>query len=92
MITVRFPSGFSVQYNDATTVDPLPNGGHDIIRREPRKWFARVPADCIVEGVNPCRTYNASGPNSQLTAEVQVLQRRVASLTRAINKIAKGGK
>lgn len=60
MITVRFETGFSVQYNSATyckwrdtrvdlyTADPAKEG----------KWVATVPNTCIVEVSTPCRLYN----------------------------------
>jgi hypothetical protein len=91
MITVRFPSGFSVQYNDAGFVCGPDERG--IVRlydsSDKKRFFARIPSDALVEFIRPCRTYNASGPSGELTAEVALLQKKVASLTRSINKLAK---
>lgn len=87
MITVRFPTGLSVQYNEANMVTPLGDGYHDIVRKEPYRWYARVAGDCLIEGVHPRRTYNAMSPlpNSELDA----IRREIASLKRAINKKGK---
>ena len=91
MITVRFPSGFSVQYNDATTVELLPDGRCDIVREEPRRWYARVPAGCLIEGQTPCRTYNAAREESEaaLKSQVEQLRKEVRSLGRKVGKVAK---
>ena len=91
MITVRFPSGFSVQYNEATTVEPLPSGGHDIIRKEPRRWYARVGPDCIIEGYPPCRTYNAMREESEsiLKQQLELLRKEVRALGRKVGKVGK---
>lgn len=91
MITVRFPSGFSVRYNNATTVETLPDGSHDIVSKEPRRWYARVPAGCLVEGINPCRTYNAAREESELALKSQIeqLRKEVRSLGRKVGKVSK---
>ena len=91
VITVRFPSGFSVQYNNATTVETLPDGSYDIVSKEPRRWYARVPAGCLVEGINPCRTCNAAREESELALKSQIeqLRKEVRSLGRKVGKVSK---
>lgn len=59
MITVRFPSGFSVQYNSAHRLEYIGNNG--VARLfSGDKWVADVPREAIVESISPCRTYNAN--------------------------------
>ncbi|HUD73462.1 MAG TPA: hypothetical protein VMQ76_00205 [Terracidiphilus sp.] len=91
MITVRFPSGFSVQYNDATTVAPLPDGSYDVVSEGPRRWYARVPAECLVEGTTHCRTYNAAREESESTLKSQIeqLRKEIRSLGRKVGKASK---
>lgn len=72
MITVRFPSGFSVQYNSATYLHYLGTGADQIGRLSARKdgpWIADVPisSGAIIEVTEPCRTYNANRP--EITAK-----------------------
>lgn len=92
MITVRFPSGFSVQYNEATTAEPLSNGsGYDVMRASPRRWFARVPKDCLIEGISPCRTYNASREESEsdLKHQIEQLRKEIRAMGRKVGKAGK---
>ena len=73
MITVRFPTGFSVQYNSANFVKRCVNGYSDLYDKEGGTWVAQVPtAACIVEVVPPCRTYIAAQPKE--TALKQVIR------------------
>lgn len=87
MITVRFPSGFSVQYNEATMAESVGNGFHDIVSTNPRNWFARVSGDCIIEGRMPCRTYFAATPNDALVADKKDLEHKVELLKRQIARL-----
>jgi hypothetical protein len=71
MITVRFASGFSVQYNSAnyvyTTAHPAGGGYHDLyVDSEKSNWIARVPIDALVEVTRPCRTYDAKHAPDEL--------------------------
>ncbi len=88
MITVRFPSGFSVQYNEANQAKLAGDGFHDIVRKEPFRWYARVGPDCLIEGWSPCRTYNAanSSAESELKQQIEALRKEVRSLGRKIVK------
>lgn len=69
MMTVRFPSGFSVQYNTANYVSRVGNGYTDLYTEKGGSWVAQVPtAGCIVESVPPCRTYVAASEPAQIAA------------------------
>ena len=58
MITVRSPSGFSIQFNDATHV--VRNSGHsDLLTQRDGAWIAQVPNDWVIEVRRPCRVYRA---------------------------------
>jgi hypothetical protein len=89
MITVRFPDGFSIQYNDLTWVKWGGNCAH-LYKDSTEKggWKVTVPRECVIEFISPCRTYNASRPSEDLTAEVAMLRKKIASLTRKIGKVS----
>jgi hypothetical protein len=92
VITVRFPSGFSVQYNEANQVTSSGKGFHDVVRKEPFRWYARVGPDCLIEGQSPCRTYNAanSSAESELKQKIDALCKEVRLLGRKIAKQKEG--
>lgn len=69
MITVRFPSGFCVQYNDAHYVVWGTPRTTLLDRKDGRK-IAFVPHDCLLEFEQPCRTYNASLAPADLLQEM----------------------
>lgn len=86
MITVRFATGFSVQYNDATFVDNGENC-HRLLTEKGGRIIARVPHDCIVEFVSPCRTYTPIATDSdQVKATIDQLAKDVRSLKREVAK------
>lgn len=86
MITVRFPTGFSIQYNDIDHADFRTNGVYLGKKSAPNTYSVWAPLDCVIEHISPCRTYNAAGPTLELEQEVRLLQKKVESLQRAINK------
>jgi hypothetical protein len=57
MITVRFPTGFSVQYNDLDGADFRPTGIYLGKKSDPDNYSVWAPIDCIIEHIAPCRTY-----------------------------------
>lgn len=91
MITVRFASGFSVQYNDANWVTYTANVArlHD---RKDGNWIADVSLDggVVIEARRPCSTYNASTTTDEklLTLVMDRLRElpryRVVELKRAL--------
>ena len=89
MITVRFPSGFSVQYNDLDNADFRSNGTYLGNKNNPNSYSVWVPTGCIIEHVRPCRTYDASTENTETRQQIDSLRREVRSLTRKIGKLAK---
>ncbi len=88
MITVRFPTGFSVQYNNANYATRSHDGGYtDIYTKKDGAWVAQVPtSSCLIEVVSPCRTYDASNGSGDVSAEVRELRRTIESLKRKIKK------
>lgn len=88
MITVRFPSGFSIQYNSATTVKPW----GDMLQLikgsgETGTLIAMVPKECVIEWHAPCRTYNPISTDSDdVKSQLESLAKSVRSLTRKVNK------
>jgi hypothetical protein len=82
MMTVRFPNGQAIQYNNACFLSH--ENGFSIIYADynKEKFIAQIPIDCIVEFVNPCRVYNpiSNVPNEsfdELKKEVQALKRKL---------------
>lgn len=60
MLTVRFPSGVSIQYNDANHVIRQDGGYSDLYTHKDGQWVAQVPTHgCVVERVRACRVYDA---------------------------------
>lgn len=88
MITVRFPSGFSIQYNTGNFVSRT-SSYTDIYEKERGRWIAQVPTDgCVVEVMSPCRLYNPVATDSdKVRASVELMRREVRSLTRKVAKI-----
>jgi hypothetical protein len=87
MITVRFPSGFSIQYNTGRFAD-RGSSFTDIYTKKDGVLIAQVPNDCcVVEWVTPCRMYNPIATDSdRVQAEVAMLSKEIRSLKRALAK------
>lgn len=63
MITVRFPNGFSLQYNDLTYLRWNPDTSACLYESkakydEGKGWKVYVPGDCVIEFERPCNAYN----------------------------------
>jgi hypothetical protein len=94
MITVRFPSGFSVQYN-SMYVMKWDNQGMGMTlyesaekRDSGKGWSVYVPPDCIVELAQPCRTYQAA---SSLDADrLAAMEKELRGLRRSMKELIKG--
>lgn len=73
MLTVRFPSGVSIQYNSANYAIRQNNGYTDLYTKKDGEWVAQVPtAGCIVESIPACRVYR--GDIDPATLGEQVLE------------------
>ena len=84
MITVRFPSGLSVQYNDAhfTLRDTNPD---TVILKTSRggACCAIIVGTCIIEHMPPDRIYNPlQEVEDDLAKEVKLLRRQVAVMSK----------
>ena len=90
MIVVRFESGLTIQYNTATYVERIPFDNPVIVRILTAKdghVIAYAPIAAVIEWVTPCRVYNALAERD--VSLVVKLEKQVASLTRAVNKLRK---
>jgi hypothetical protein len=84
MMTVRFPNGQAVQYNDAYFIQ-WGTDAHNLYNKNHNaggSLIARVPRECIVEWIKPCRVYNpiASITNDELIElkkEIQSMKRKL---------------
>ena len=88
MITVRFPTGFSVQYNEANYADQCGEGWYLYIGSDAKKRFvAFVPAGALFEYRDPCRTYFAANPNDTALNEARDLRHKLELAKRQIRKL-----
>lgn len=58
MITVRFPNGQAIQYNDASYCTRSVNGYSDLYTKKDGTWIAQVPNTALIESVRPCAITN----------------------------------
>ena len=84
MITVRFPNGQAVQYNNAKYCITKNNcydlyGGNDHLGR-----IATAPLDCIIEAEEACAVCNPLTDN--ISSKLEELTKEIRSLKRKINK------
>lgn len=88
MITVRFSSGFSIQYNDLDTVDTRQNFHYLGKKSAPGSYFAIAPLDCVIEHIRPCRAYSAVSESTAETLKSAVAQlaKDIRSLKRKMEK------
>ena len=82
MITVRFPNGMVVQYNKANFAQSNVNCTYLYRKEGDNSWMVRVPLDCIVEVISPCRVYDALQEGkeyklAELTREVRLLRMKI---------------
>ncbi len=87
MMTVRFDTGFSVQYNRATFIRwaSVSQSSHMIFEREGGGLIACVPGSAIVEWISPCRTYNARDESKD--AEILALKKQIEQQRKRIRRL-----
>ncbi len=89
MITVRFPSGFSVQYNDANFIERKPTWPFvRILTQKGGEIIAHAPSEALIELAAPCLVYDAVVDT--LSTKVAALEKEVRGLRRDLKR--KGGK
>lgn len=81
MITVRYPTGFCVQYNDANKYSRQLDGTIEILRKdaEGKQFYVALVAQnsgALIEFTKPCRMYSALEPGDaeQFDAFMRVLR------------------
>ena len=88
MITVRFDTGFAVQYNSAAYVTRHQNFS-DLYTKDPKEggsWVAQVPLGALIEVQPPCRLYVTVGNPDDLKAHIELLAKEVRSIKRKMLK------
>lgn len=86
MMTVRFPNGQAIQYNDARHVNRH-NEFTDLYTCEDGRWIAQVPNSCIIEGAIPCQVYNPLAEHGEnLEKEITLLRKQLRKLSRELSK------
>ena len=58
MLTVRFPDGTAVEFNQANFCFTTQNCFQLYADKEKKFWIANVPLGCVVEGSKPSRIFN----------------------------------
>jgi len=88
MITVRFPSGFSIQYNTLDHADIRADGIYLSTKDKPNSYSVWAPKGCVIEHISPCRTYDAANDQTLkgLERTVDALAKEIRSLKRKVAK------
>jgi hypothetical protein len=83
MITVRFPNGCAVEYNNAT-FGQVDSGWMKLLTKEGGNVIARVPPSCVIEYSSPCKVFNplTTGPD-EVAKQLRTLNRRLAKMEKA---------
>jgi hypothetical protein len=81
MITVRYPNGTAVTYNDATKHENLPSGSIQLlyVDQKGRSWIHAIltpGSGAIVEWVKPCRFQNDLSPRAAADLLVAACERK----------------
>ena len=85
MITVRFPNGQAIQYNQARYASRSQWGYTDLYDKKGGTWIAQVPtATCIIEVEPACRVYNAL-VDSELARDVRAIKLDVKAIKKKQN-------
>jgi hypothetical protein len=94
MMTVRFPTGFCIQYNDAHWVQWAgdQSGFHNLYTKQGGDFIAKVPATAIIEWREPCRMYSAVRDETTETiralvqSEFKTIQRQIRALGKKVHQ------
>jgi hypothetical protein len=82
MLTVRFPNGQTVQYNEGWFVEQW--GQRNILIKDKKegKHIAIVSVDCALEWEPACRVYDAlkNEPDEQILKELKSINRRLKKM------------
>lgn len=90
MITVRFPSGFSIQYNDANYVSRHEEYS-DLLTKKDGYWVAQVPNTAVIEMTPACRTYGCLRDETTETVRA-LMQSEFKTIQRQIRLLKKSGR
>lgn len=93
MITVRFPNGQAVVYNNANFVHSH-SEYTNLYTKKDGVWIAQVPNTCLIEAQPPCRVHNAMQESSlkELTASIEAIRRKMNQLAKPTRRRLKGRK
>lgn len=85
MMTVRFPGGLSLQYNEANYAVWGTGGFTDLYTKKDGTWLAQVPTAAALIEIEPASRVYSVVNESQL----ERLEKEMRLLKRAVNKLAK---
>lgn len=95
MLTVRYPNGQTIQYNEATYLEHDAYGSR-IFNKKGGDQIARVQhsAGAILEFDSPCRISNAIEENqfANVNAELKAIKQELRSIKKELKKGVKHGK
>jgi len=82
MMTVRFPTGFSLRFNGANyCVRSISGEFADLYTAKDGAWIAQVPSSCVIEVHQACRAWNAITDSSEaIEGLVKLIDERHTSL------------
>lgn len=93
MITIRFPSGLSLQYNNVKFIDWRTNMAYLQVEQGKEKSYSvavNLNTVAVIEYEAPCRTYNCmSDPDGKLAGaldSITKIQRKITKLSTAERK------
>jgi hypothetical protein len=86
MITVRFPNGQAVKYNDGYYVETETNQRR-IYNKGGGTLLAFVPLDCIIEWVTPCAVHNPLDKEEiTIKYDLEALKKEIKLLRKELKK------
>lgn len=89
MMTVRFSTGFSVQYNDANWASRSETHT-DLYDKKGGRWLAQVPMDALIEVAPNCRAYDAMNSVDACAAQALEIKRLSNKVGRALRSAKRG--
>lgn len=83
MMTVRFPNGQAVTYNDACWLTTDESGNSRLYTEKDGKWLAtiQVSAGVIIECVRPCGVVNPIAPMISMDKTLERVHRKLRTLS-----------
>lgn len=86
MITVRFPTGVTIQYNAACYVERHAEYSDLYEKNDKTGWVAQVPNSALIEIKQPCRVYRSPDMPDRHADEIRALRKSVDRMRKRVTK------